>query len=124
MNETKNALIISDKLQDINKLRRYFDSSFTIKAAHAATGAADLAASSNFVCIVYHIGADYGDLFPFYKELRWRTETSETPLVVIADANVLKPLGEYTSLINTKILPPSATREIFMAELSDLMGLL
>ncbi|MDR1753587.1 MAG: hypothetical protein LBR74_01615 [Eubacterium sp.] len=107
----KNVLLISTGILEINRMRRYFDTSFAIKATSSVQSAAELAAVSDAGLVMYSIGADLWNLFNFYRELRLSKKTENLPLIIIADTGILKPLSDCVELIGTKFIGHAISRE-------------
>ncbi len=107
----KTVLVICDKIQEINRLRRYFDSTYTIKATNSANNAVGIAESSEIGLILYEMGRDYTNLFKFYKDLRTNEKTKELPIIAITDFSVLKTLNDTVKMLNTVIIGSTITTE-------------
>lgn len=117
----KKVLIICDRIQEINRLRRIFDKSFAIKATSSVQSGVSIAESSDSGLVIYHIGADYSSLFAFYKELRTNDKTSEIPLIVIADMSILRQLTDTVRMIDTNIVGTMISQENILVLINSLV---
>ncbi|MDR0805086.1 MAG: hypothetical protein LBN42_04815 [Oscillospiraceae bacterium] len=105
-------LIVCDKIQEINRLRRNFEGSpYTIKATGAMQSASYVAATSEPSLIVYQLGDDYSQFFAFYKQLRESEQTANIPLLLAADISVMKPFSDHISLRNAHIVSTGITKD-------------
>lgn len=117
----KKVLIICDRIQEINRLRRVFDKSFAIKATSSVQNGASIAESSDTDIIIYHTGTDYSSLFAFYKEIRTGEKTAEIPLIVIADMSILKQLTDTVRMIDTSIVGTMISQENILVLINSLI---
>lgn len=107
----KTVLLICDKLQEINRIRRYFDASYVIKATNSPGNAVDVAANSTADLVLYHIGADYSKLFDFYRNMQGNEITKNLSVIIMADINIVKTLSEMVAMQNTTIVASSIAKE-------------
>ena len=107
----KTALVICEKVQEINRLRRYFDNSFTVKATGNIQSAVYVAQTASPDIILYNLGQDFRYLFSFYRELRETESTSAVPLIVMAEMNILKTLTDSVTMRGVHLASLTASEE-------------
>lgn len=117
----KRVMIVCDKIQEINRLRRIFDKSFIIKAASSVQSGAFFEENSDSGIFIYHIGSDFKHLFTFYKEMRANKKTERLPLIVIADLSVLKILTDTIEMTDTSIVGTAISQENLLALINSLI---
>ncbi|MCL1822642.1 MAG: hypothetical protein FWG44_00385 [Oscillospiraceae bacterium] len=105
----KNILIVSDSIQEINKLRRYFGEDFKVSATNSIENAAVILQKKTAEIALYHIGVNLAGFFEFYKNLRTNKATEELPLIVIADTSILKTLTDTVALKKGSFISPGIT---------------
>ncbi|MCL2086646.1 MAG: hypothetical protein FWH05_03525 [Oscillospiraceae bacterium] len=108
---SKKVLLISGGVIEINRMRRYFDPGFSIKATSSVKNAQQVVATEDIELVIYSIGTDFIGLFEFYKNLRLSKKTADVPLIIIADDAVLKPLNDCVELRKTKLIGHAISRE-------------
>lgn len=107
----KNVLLLSNGIEEINRMRRYFDTSFSIKATSNMASAVYVAESSEIGLVLYNMGTDFNTLIQFYRDLRESKITADVPLIVIAEISAIKPLNDCVELTNTHLVSSAVTRE-------------
>ncbi|GHV46032.1 hypothetical protein FACS189499_00270 [Clostridia bacterium] len=105
------ALLICDDVNEITRLRRFFEDDYRLKATSSPGSAVFVAASSKPAFIVFHIGTSFNEIFPFYKELRADETTKAIPLIIIADVTLVKPLMDNIEFENTAVISATVTKE-------------
>ncbi|MCL2077251.1 MAG: hypothetical protein FWH08_02475 [Oscillospiraceae bacterium] len=107
----KNVLIISDSIREINRLRRFFDSDFKVSATNSAESAVNVLQGKTTDITIFHTGTDLSRLFEFYKQLRQNAATENLPLIVLADASILKTLVDTVEMKNAAVTGTSITSD-------------
>ena len=100
----KNILIISDNIQQINKLRHYFSDEYKVSATNSADTALNTLQNKKADLALYHAVTDLSGFFSFYKTARQNPATENVPLIAVADTTMLKTLVDTVELKNAAFI--------------------
>lgn len=106
-------LLISNSLENINIAWRHFRyEEYNASATTNIEAAIEKLKSKEAAKIViFYCGEDTVDFYRFYKALREDPETSEMPLLVLADVGWQRALTGYVRFYNTQVLGNSINDE-------------
>lgn len=115
----KQILLISETIQEINRLRRYFDEGYAVKAVSSVITAQTIIHKAKPDLIIFSLGSDFSRLFPFYTYIRTNSAFVDIPMIVIADIVILKSLTENVELKKSTILSATVSKENLLACIED-----
>jgi PleD family two-component response regulator len=124
----KNILIISDDIREINKLRRIFGERFKVRATNFAESALNILQNGAVLTdlavyrAAYREGVDLASFFDLYKELRRDADAENVPLLVLADAPLLKTLTDTVELIDAALADAAGSGEGLQGVVETLFG--
>lgn|SRR5574344_1219332 len=113
------VLLISETAQEINRLRRFFNENYSVKAVSSVITAQTIIHRAKPDVVIFSLGSDYTRLFPFYTFIRTNSDFLELPLIVIADIVILKPLTDNVELSKSTILSSTASGESILASIDE-----
>ncbi len=116
------ALIISDQLQDLNRMKNWFPKGVTVKGINAFSAVPNALKSELPSMIIVRI-RDFGDFFSAYEAIRTTPVTENVPLVAIADIAIGDALKDNVLLKNTTLMGSSVTDGYMKKIISDEMGI-
>ncbi len=118
---TKTVLLVSELLQDLNRMKNWFPQGYRIKGVSSFTAVPTALRSELPEIMVLRIrGLD--DFFHTYELLRSSVNNSKTPLVAIADIPVQTALVHNVKLENTRIIGSSVTDENMVRIIAEILG--
>ncbi len=100
------VLLVTNSAQNIRIAWRHFctDDYNAVSAVNNDEAIKTLVNRKSSVIPVFYCGSDTNCFIDFYRKLRAEKKTSNTPLVVLADAKWAKALSEYVHLKNTHVI--------------------
>ncbi len=118
----KTALIISDQLQDLNRMKNWFPKGITVKGINSfsAVPAALRSELPSLIIIRVH---EFDDFFPAYEAIRTTPVTESVPMIAIADLAIGDALKENVVLKDTTLMGRSVTDGYMMRIIGDAMGI-
>ena len=114
------ALIISDQLQDLNRMKNWFPKGVTVKGINGLTALSSALLSECPSLIVMRTHG-YDEFFTVYEAVRTTPQTENTPLILIAEVAIGDALKENVLLKNTTIMGSSVTDGYMMKIIGDTM---
>ena len=115
------ALIISDQLQDLNRMKNWFPKGITVKGINAFSAVPNALRSELPSLIIVRV-RDFGDFFSAYEAIRTTPVTEDAPLIAIADIAIGDALKDNVLLKNTTLMGSSVTDGYMKKIISDEMG--
>ncbi len=115
------ALIISDQLQDLNRMKNWFPKGITVKGINAFSAIPNALRSELPSLIIVRV-RDFGDFFSAYEAIRTTPVTEDAPLIAIADIAIGDALKDNVLLKNTTLMGSSVTDGYMKKIISDEMG--
>lgn len=115
------ALIISDQLQDLNRMKNWFPKGITVKGINAFSAIPNALRSELPSLIIVRV-RDFGDFFSAYEAIRTTPVTENAPLIAIADIAIGDALKDNVLLKNTTLMGSSVTDGYMKKIISDEMG--
>jgi PleD family two-component response regulator len=94
----RNILIISEHIQEINRVRRLFGSDYKISATNSAPNALNMLQTKTADLVIYHAGGDYAGVFELYKLFRQNAATENLPLILVTEASFIHALEDKVEL--------------------------
>ena len=116
------ALIISDQLQDLNRMKNWFPKGITVKGINTFSAVPTAIANEKPALIIIRL-CEFDDFFPAYEVIRTTPVTENVPLVVIAEVAIGDVLKENVILKNTTLMGSSVTDGYMMKIIGDAMGI-
>lgn len=117
---TKTVLLVSELLQDLNRMKDWFPAGYRIKGVSSFTAVPTALRSELPEIVVLRIrGLD--DFFHTYELLRSSVNNSKTPLVAISDISVQTALAHNVKLQNTRIVGSSVTDENMVKIVAEIL---
>ena len=116
------ALIISDQLQDLNRMKNWFPKGITVKGINTFSAVPSALRSELPSLIIVRI-RDFGDFFSAYEAIRTTPVTENVPLIAIADIAIGDALKDNVLLKNTTLMGSSVTDGYMKKIISDEMGI-
>ena len=116
------ALIISDQLQDLNRMKNWFPKGITVKGIITFSAVPSALRSELPSLIIVRI-RDFGDFFSAYEAIRTTPVTENVPLIAIADLAIGDALKDNVLLKNTTLMGSSVTDGYMKKIISDEMGI-
>ena len=114
----KTALLISDQLQDLNRMKNWFPKGITVKGINTFSAVPSALRSELPSLIIVRV-RDFGDFFSAYEAIR----TTPVPLIAIADIAIGDALKDNVLLKNTTLMGSSVTDGYMKKIISDEMGI-
>ncbi len=118
----KTALIISDQLQDLNRMKNWFPKGITVKGVNAFS-AVPAALRSELPSLIIIRVREFDDFFPAYEAIRTSPVTENVHLIAIADLAIGDALKENVALKETTLMGSSVTDGYMMKIIGDAMGI-
>ena len=101
----KQVLVICEVLNELTRLRKYFDpNSFKVKAVTSYQAAFTTLRKERSDLVVLDIGEKISGLFGFYGFMRKNMSCSDIPVIIIANPGVQKALADNTELIGMRVV--------------------
>ena len=116
------ALIISDQLQDLNRMKNWFPKGITVKGINTFSAVPSALRSELPSLIIVRV-RDFGDFFSAYEAIRTTPVTENVPLIAIADIAIGDALKDNVLLKNTTLMGSSVTDGYMKKIISDEMGI-
>ena len=116
------ALIISDQLQDLNRMKNWFPKGITVKGINTFSAVPSALRSELPSLIIVRV-RDFGDFFNAYEAIRTTPVTENVPLIAIADIAIGDALKDNVLLKNTTLMGSSVTDGYMKKIISDEMGI-
>lgn len=118
---TNTVLLVSELLQDLNRMKNWFPQGYRIKGVSSFTAVPTALRSELPEIVVLRIrGLD--DFFHTYELLRSSVNNSDTPLVAIADIPIQTALARNVTFRNTRIIGSSVTDENMVKIIGEILG--
>ncbi len=114
------ALIISDQLQDLNRMKNWFPKGVTVKGINTFSAVSGALRSELPSMIIIRV-RDFGDFFSAYEAIRTTPVTEDVPLIAIAEVAIGDALKENVILKNTTLMGSSVTDGYMMKIIGDEM---
>lgn len=104
----KTVLLISELLQDLNRMKDWFPSECTIKGINSFTAVPNALRSElpDMICLRIR---NLEDFFQVYEQLRTSVNYADTPVVAIADIGLQADLAHNVSLKGVRVVGSSVT---------------
>ncbi len=118
----KTALLISDQLQDLNRMKNWFPKGITVKGVNAFS-AVPAALRSELPSLIIIRVREFDDFFPAYETIRTTPVTENVPMIAIADLAIGDALKENVDLKNTTLMGSSVTDGYMIRIIGDAMGI-
>ena len=93
----KTALLISDQLQDLNRMKNWFPKGITVKGVNAFS-AVPAALRSELPTLIIIRVREFDDFFSAYEAIRTTPVTENVPIIAIADLAIGDALKENVDL--------------------------
>ena len=116
------ALIISDQLQDLNRMKNWFPKGITVKGINTFSAVPSALRSELPSLIIVRV-RDFGDFFSAYEAIRTTPVTENVPLIAIADIAIGDALKDNVLLKNTTLMGSSVTDGYMKKIIGDEMGI-
>ena len=116
------ALIISDQLQDLNRMKNWFPKGITVKGINTFSAVPSALRSELPSLIIVRV-RDFGDFFSAYEAIRTTPVTDNVPLIAIADIAIGDALKDNVLLKNTTLMGSSVTDGYMKKIIGDEMGI-
>ena len=116
------ALIISNQLQDLNRMKNWFPKGITVKGINAFSAVPNALRSELPSLIIIRV-REFEDFFNAYEAIRTLPVTEEVPLIAIADIAIGDALKENVVLKNTTLMGSSVTDGYMKKIIGDEMGM-
>ena len=117
----KTVLLISELLQDLNRMKDWFPEGYRIKGVNSYSAVPN-ALRSEFPGIVLMRIRRLDDFFGTYELLRTSAYNADTPIIAIADIGVQSALAKNVELTNARIIGSSVTDENMIKIVADVLG--
>lgn len=114
------ALIISDQLQDLNRMKNWFPKGITVKGINTFSAVSSALVSEKPSLIIMRVHG-FEDFFGAYEAIRTTPETENVPIIAIAELVIGDALKENVILKNTTLMGSSVTDGYMMKIISDEM---
>ena len=118
----KTALLISDQLQDLNRMKNWFPKGITVKGVNAFS-AVPAALRSELPTLIIIRVREFDDFFSAYEAIRTTPVTENVPIIAIADLAIGDALKENVDLKETTLMGSSVTDGYMMRIIGDAMGI-
>lgn len=118
----KTALLISDQLQDLNRMKNWFPKGITVKGVNAFS-AVPAALRSELPSLIIIRVREFEDFFSAYEAIRTTSVTENVPIIAIADLAIGDALKENVDLKETTLMGSSVTDGYMIRIISDAMGI-
>lgn len=118
----KTALLISDQLQDLNRMKNWFPKGITVKGVNAFS-AVPAALRSELPTLIIIRVREFDDFFSAYEAIRTTPVTENVPIIAIADLAIGDALKENVDLKGTTLMGSSVTDGYMMRIIGDAMGI-
>jgi PleD family two-component response regulator len=118
----KNVLVVGENIKEINKLRRSFGFDFKVSATNSPDNAVSILQKKTNDLAVYHASEDLSLLFNFYRSLRASAATEKLPLLVIADATVLKALNDTVEMAGVTVIGRNLSEDEMTGVVNSMLG--
>lgn len=118
----KTVLLISELLQDLNRMKDWFPDDYRIKGVNSFSAVPNALRSEMPGLIVLRIRG-LEDFFHTYEMLRTSVSNADTPLIAIADIGLQTALAKNVSLKDTRIVGSSVTDENMKKIILDVAGI-
>jgi len=118
----KTALLISDQLQDLNRMKNWFPKGITVKGVNAFS-AVPAALRSELPTLIIIRVREFDDFFSAYEAIRTTSVTENVPIIAIADLAIGDALKENVDLKGTTLMGSSVTDGYMMRIIGDAMGI-
>lgn len=118
----KTALLISDQLQDLNRMKNWFPKGITVKGVNAFS-AVPAALRSELPTLIIIRVREFDDFFSAYEAIRTTSVTENVPIIAIADLAIGDALKENVDLKETTLMGSSVTDGYMMRIIGDAMGI-
>lgn len=118
----KTALLISDQLQDLNRMKNWFPKGITVKGVNAFS-AVPAALRSELPSLIIIRVREFDDFFSAYEAIRTTPVTENVPMIAIADLAIGDALKENVDLKETTLMGSSVTDGYMMRIIGDAMGI-
>ena len=118
----KTALLISDQLQDLNRMKNWFPKGITVKGVNAFS-AVPAALRSELPSLIIIRVREFDDFFSAYEAIRTTPVTENVPMIAIADLAIGDALKENVDLKGTTLMGSSVTDGYMMRIIGDAMGI-
>ena len=118
----KIALLISDQLQDLNRMKNWFPKGITVKGVNAFS-AVPAALRSELPSLIIIRVREFEDFFSAYEAIRTTSVTENVPIIAIADLAIGDALKENVDLKETTLMGSSVTDGYMIRIISDAMGI-
>lgn len=116
------ALIISDQLQDLNRMKNWFPKGITVKGINAFSAVPAALVNEKPSLIIIRL-REFDDFFSAYETIRTTPVTENVPLIVIAEVAIGDALKENVILRNTTLMGSSVTDGYMLKIIGDEMGI-
>ncbi len=117
----KTVLLISELLQDLNRMKDWFPDNYRIKGVNSFSAVPNALRSELPGLIVLRIRS-LEDFFHTYEMLRTSVNNSDTPLIAIADIGLQTALAKNVSLKDTRVVGSSVTDENMQRIIKEIIG--
>ncbi len=117
----KTVLLISELLQDLNRMKDWFPDDYRIKGVNSYSAVPN-ALRSELPGIVLMRIRRLDDFFGTYELLRTSAYNADTPIIAIADIGVQSALAKNVELRNARIIGSSVTDENMIKIVADVLG--
>ncbi len=117
----KTVLLISELLQDLNRMKDWFPDDYRIKGVNSFSAVPNALRSELPGLIVLRIRS-LEDFFHTYETLRTSVNNSDTPLIAIADIGLQTALAKNVSLKDTRVVGSSVTDENMKRIIKEIIG--
>ena len=106
----KTILLISELLQDLNRMKNWFPDDCTIKGINSYTAVPNALRSElpDVICLRIRNPEDF---FQVYEQLRTSVNFADTPVIAIADIGLQTNLVHNVALKGVRLLGSSVTDE-------------
>ena len=118
----KTALLISDQLQDLNRMKNWFPKGITVKGVNAFS-AVPAALRSELPTLIIIRVREFDDFFSAYEAIRTTSVTENVPIIAIADLAIGDALKENVDLKGTTLMGSSVTDGYMMRIIGGAMGI-
>ena len=118
----KTALLISDQLQDLNRMKNWFPKGITVKGVNAFSAVPAALRSELPILIIIRVRG-FDDFFFAYEAIRTTSVTENVPIIAIADLAIGDALKENVDLKGTTLMGSSVTDGYMMRIIGDAMGI-
>ena len=118
----KTALLISDQLQDLNRMKNWFPKGITVKGVNAFS-AVPAALRSELPTLIIIRVREFDDFFSAYEAIRTTPVTENVPIIAIADLAIGDALKENVDLKETTLMGSSVTDGYMMRIIGDARGI-